>query len=83
MHNDIVMSAMHHRLRLMQALLAVVVGDVTKQNLYQIQFIHSKSMRIPIGISLFFSLLSFLNACETLSGASVFWMGCGGMAVGD
>ena len=31
-------------------------------------------MRIPIGISLLFSLLSFLNALYTLSGASVRWI---------
>ena len=52
-------------------LLVVVVGDVTKQNKHQNQFIHSVSMRIPSGISLFFSLLLFLNAFHTLSGASV------------
>ena len=55
-------------------LLVVVVGDVTKQNKHQIQLNHSISMRIPIGISLPFVLLSFLNAFYTLSGASVHGM---------
>ena len=68
-------SAMHHhRLRVMYVLLVVNVGDVNKQNKHQNQLIHSMSMRIPIGISLFFSLLSFLNALYTLSGASVRWI---------
>ena len=70
-NDDIASSAKHHhRFRLMQALLAVVVGDVTKQNLHQNSFIHSISMRIPIGISLFL-LYSFFFECLWYSEWSV------------
>ena len=41
LHDDIALSAMHHHpLRLMQALLVSVVGNVTKQNMHQNQLIH-------------------------------------------
>ena len=47
----------------------LVVCNVTKQNLHQIQFIPSISIRIPIGVSLF--LLSFFLECSLYSEWSV------------